>query len=56
MILGGADMAEKTIISNGKNNFKNYTFSSSEWSVPTMVSVEEIKSRIGSFNLVGRRI
>ena len=49
-------MIEKTIISNGKNNFKNYTFSSSEWSAPTMVSVEEIKSRISSFNLVGRKI
>ena len=49
-------MIEKTITSDGKNNFKNYTFSSSEWSAPTMVSADEIKSRISSFNLVGRKI
>ena len=49
-------MIKNTIISNGKNNFKNYIFSSSEWSAPTMVSAEEIKNRISSFNLVGRKI
>ena len=49
-------MIKNTIISNGKNNFKDYIFSSSEWSAPTMVSAEDIKSRISSFDLVGRTI
>ena len=49
-------MIKNTIISNGQNNFKNYIFSSSEWSAPTMVSAEEINNRISSFNLVGRKI
>lgn len=47
---------QETIISGGKNEFKDYTFSSSEWSAPTMVSTEEIKDRINSFDLVGRKI
>lgn len=54
--VGGADMINKTFISNGKNEFSNYVFSSSEWSAPTMVSVEEIKNQINSFHLVGRKI
>lgn len=49
-------MINETIISSGKNEFKDYTFSSSEWSAPTMVSAEEIKNRLNSFNLIGRRI
>ncbi len=49
-------MINETIIGNGKNEFKDYTFSSSEWSAPTMVSAEEIKNRLNSFNLIGRRI
>lgn len=49
-------MIKNTILSNGTNNFKDYVFSSSEWSAPTMVSPEEIKNRINSFNLIGRKI
>lgn len=49
-------MIEKTIYSNGKNNFIDNTFSSQEWSAPTMVSPEEIKDLIASFNLEGRII
>lgn len=54
--VGGVDMINETITSSGKNEFKDYTFSSSEWSAPTMVSAEEIKNRLNSFNLIGRRI
>ena len=49
-------MLEKTNFSNGKDSFKDYTFSAHEWSAPTMVSVAEIKERLASFNLVGRKI
>mgnify|MGYP004699178847 FL=1 len=49
-------MLEKTNFSNGKDGFKDYTFSAQEWSAPTMVSVAEIKERLASFNLVGRKI
>lgn len=49
-------MIEETIYSNGKNNFTDNTFSSQEWSAPTMVSPEAIKDLIASFNLEGRII
>lgn len=49
-------MINESIASRGKNEFKNYTFSASEWSAPTMVSAEEIKKRINGFDLVGRKI
>lgn len=49
-------MLEKTNFSNEKDSFKYYTFSAQEWSAPTMVSVAEIKERLASFNLVGRKI
>ena len=49
-------MIEETIYSNGKNNFMDNTFSSQEWSAPTMVSPEAIKDLIASFNLEGRII
>lgn len=32
-------MLEKNNFSNGKDSFKDYTFSAQEWSAPTMVSV-----------------
>ena len=49
-------MIEETIYSNGKNNFTDNTFSSQEWSAPTLVSPEAIKDLIASFNLEGRII
>lgn len=49
-------MMNEIIMSNGKNEFKDYTFSSSERPAPTMVSVEEIRDLLQSFNLVGRKI
>lgn len=49
-------MISETIYSNGKNNFKNDTFSSREWSAPTMVSPKEIRERIDGFALCGRKI
>ena len=49
-------MLEKTQYSQGKKRFKNNTFSSQEWSAPTMVSPNEIESLIASMQLVGRTI
>ena len=49
-------MINETIISKGKDEFKDYIFSSSEWSAPTMISANEIKNRLSDLNLVGRRI
>ena len=49
-------MLEKTYNSSGKNNFENNTFSGREWHAAAMVSPEEIKKRIASFRLEGRKI
>ena len=49
-------MISETLISKGKNNFDDYVFSSLEWSAPTMVSPEEIRRRLNSFKLTGRKI
>lgn len=49
-------MISNTIYSKGRDQFKDDTFSSREWSAPTMVSPEEIRERIDSFALCGRKI
>ena len=49
-------MLEKTYYSNGKNKFEDYTFSSQEWSAPSMVSPGEIRKMISSFKLEGQKI
>ena len=49
-------MLMKTLYSNGKDEFDDYIFDGLEWSAPTMVSPEEIKELIASFNLEGRTI
>ncbi len=49
-------MLTNTLISRGENNFKNFVFSSREWSAPTMVSPEEIRELIRQSHLVGRRV
>lgn len=49
-------MISNTIYSKGRDNFKDYTFSAREWSAPTMVSPKEIRERIDSFSLCGRKI
>jgi hypothetical protein len=49
-------MLSETLYSSGKNNFKDNTFSSREWSAPTMISPEEIRRQIDSFNLCGRKV
>lgn len=49
-------MLEETYYSDGKDDFKDYTFSVQEWSAPTVVSPEELKQRLFSLNLEGRRI
>lgn len=47
---------EKTIYSDGNNQFKDNIFCSQEWSAPTMVAPNEIIERISAMNLVGRTI
>lgn len=49
-------MLQETKNSLGKNEYKDGAFSAREWSAPTMVNPDEIKARIASFNLEGRRI
>ena len=49
-------MMEKTYYSDGKDQYKNYTFDGNEWSAPYMIDASEIRDRINSFNLVGRKI
>ncbi len=49
-------MLEKTIYSDGKDDFKDGKFSDREWSAPVMVDPKEIKDRIESFSLPGRKI
>lgn len=49
-------MISNTIYSEGRDNFKDYTFSAGEWSAPTLVSPKEIQERINSFALCGRKI
>lgn len=49
-------MLQKTYYTSGKNNFKDNTFSSEEWSAPCMVDPEEIKASVASFHLEGRTI
>ena len=46
----------KTILSEGKNNFKNNIFTFNEWSAPTTNDPDVIKWLISSFKLVGRKI
>ena len=49
-------MLEKTIYSQGKNQYKDNTFCSQEWSAPIMVSPTEIEERISEMKLVGRTL
>lgn len=44
------------ICGKGTDNFTDNTFSSREWSAPTLHSVKEIRERLESFALPGRRI
>lgn len=49
-------MLRGTYYSNGTDNYRHNEFSHREWSAPTMVARYEIKRRIDSFNLVGRKV
>lgn len=49
-------MLQETYYSTGKNDFNDDTFSSQEWSAPSMVDPDEIKTLIASFKLEGRKI
>lgn len=49
-------MMQKTYYTNGKDEFKDFEFDNNEWSAPYMVSYQEIKERMDSFNLIGRTI
>lgn len=49
-------MISNTIYSKGQDRFKGCRFSAREWSAPTMISPKEVKDRINSFALCGRKI
>ena len=49
-------MLQRTYYTNGKNEFKDNSFSSKEWAAPYMVAPKEIKDRLASFQLEGRKI
>ena len=49
-------MLRGTYYSNGTDNYRHNEFSHREWSAPTMVAPYEMKRRIDSFNLVGRKV
>lgn len=48
-------MITETVYSEGKDNFGR-CFSAQEWSAPTITSPKEIRERLDSFNLCGRKI
>ena len=49
-------MLQSTFYSEGKNEFKDYTFSAREWSAPTIVDPKETKERLADLRLEGRVI
>lgn len=49
-------MKEEKRVQSQLDKFKNETFSSREWSAPTLTDPKEIKKRIASFNLEGKTI
>lgn len=49
-------MSIKIFYSDGKNQFKDNTFSWQEWSAPFIISPDEIKSRLDAMSLVGRTV
>ncbi len=49
-------MRSGTVLSDGKDSFKDNIFSAREWSAPTMVLAADIRDRINSFNLCGKKI
>ena len=55
MKIGGETM-NNTVQHVEKDNFSNNEFSAKEWSAPTLSNPDEIKTRIASFKLEGRKI
>ena len=49
-------MLQGALYSDGQDHFEDLVFSAREWSAPTMISAEEIRKRLESFALCGRRI
>ena len=49
-------MLQAASLNSGKNDFKDFTFSAREWSAPTMVDPDEIRARLESLKLEGRKI
>lgn len=49
-------MLRGTYYSKGTDNYRHNEYSPREWSAPTMVAPYEMKKKIDSFNLVGRKI
>ena len=49
-------MLQTIYFSSGKNDFKDNMFDAEEWSAPTMVEPNVIKTRLASMKLEGRKI
>lgn len=49
-------MLRKTYFSKGTNNFRHNEFNNCEWSAPIIVAPNEMKKRIDSMSLIGRKI
>ena len=49
-------MLQAASLNSGKKDFKDFTFSAREWSAPTMVDPDEIRARLESLKLEGRKI
>lgn len=49
-------MLRGTRYSNGTNQYRHNCFDNHEWSAPTMVTPYEMKKRIDSFHLVGKKV
>ena len=49
-------MISETLYTKGNNEFENGFFSACEWSAPYIVSPDEIRELVSSFNLEGRKI
>ncbi len=56
VLFNQAKRGDKMILSNGKNKFKDNTFSFYEWSAPILQKPEEVIRKIHELNLIGKTV
>ena len=49
-------MQQRVFFSNGKDQFKGNCFSPTEWSAPFLSSTIEVKEKLDSFHLIGKKV